>query len=141
MKKLLFGLLNLTLATAFAHTIEGTQVLEGSLKTKLIVSGIETTCKVKIDKVKNLMEEDSYGNPAYNILVRMELSGNDYERSIKVRYDKRSWMNNLFQVGNKTEVRDFEYKAQDGSTLTINKSGRLVSASMPYQNKNITCTF
>ncbi len=141
MKKILFGLMTVTLTTAFAHSIEGTQVLEGSLKTKLIVSGIETTCKVKIDKVKNLMEEDSYGNPAYNILVRMELSGNDYERSIKVKYDKRSWMNNLFQVGSKTEVRDFEYKAQDGSTLTINQSGRLVSASMLYQNKKITCTF
>lgn len=141
MKKIFYGLMSLTLTTAFAHTIDGTQVLEGSLKTKLMVSGIETTCKVKIDKVKNLMEEDSYGNPAYNILVRMELSGNDYERSIKVNYDKRSWMNNLFQAGNKTEVRDFEYKAQDGSTLIINQSGRLVSASMSYQNKKITCTF
>ena len=141
MKNILIGLMLTASSIAGAHEILGTQVLEGSLKTKVLVSGVETTCKVKVDKVKNLMEEDSYGNPAYKILVNIELSGNDYERSIKVKYGKRSWMNNLFKVGNKTEVRDFDYYAADGSTLKINSQGRLVSTSVIYNNKTVTCTF
>lgn len=141
MKNLFFGLMALTLSTASAHEIIGTQVLEGSLKTKLYVNGVKSTCKVKVDKVKNLMEEDSYGNPAYKILVDIDLSGNDYENDLNVRYNKRSWMNNLFQVGNKTEVRDFDYVAADGSKLMINKQGRLVSVTFPYQSKTITCSF
>lgn len=141
MKNLIIALFTLSMSSAFAYEILGTQVLEGSLKTKIMVNGVKTTCKVKVDKVKNLMEEDSYGNPAYNILVNISLDGSDFENDIKVRYDKRSWMNNLFTVGNKTEVRDFDYKAADGSKLTINKAGRLVSATVLYNNKAITCSF
>ena len=140
MKKL-FLAFALISSGAFAHEIQGTQVLEGSLKTKLFVNGVETTCKVKIEKVKNLMEEDSYGNPAYNILVSMSLSGNDYTRDLQVRYDKRTWMNNLFTAGSKTEVRDFDYASKDGSVLKINGAGRLVSVGIPYNNRTITCAF
>ncbi len=141
MKNIILGLMLVTSPFAGAHEILGTQVLEGSLKTKIMVNGVETTCKAKISKVKNLMEQDSYGNPAYKILVNIDLSGNDYERDIKVKYGKRSWMNNLFKVGNKTEVRDFDYFAEDGSTLKINGQGRLVSTSVIYNNKTVTCTF
>lgn len=141
MKNIILGLMIVASPFVGAHEILGTQVLEGSLKTKIMVNGIETTCRVKIDKVKNLMDQDSYGNPAYKILVNIELSGNDIEKKVRVKYGKRSWMNNLFKVGNKTEVRDFDYIAEDGSTLKINGQGRLVSTSVSYDNKTVTCTF
>lgn len=141
MKKIIFGLLAMTALSANAHVIEGTLVLKGAIKTKIVVNTLKTTCKVKVEKVKNLLVEDSFGNPAYDIRVNMSLDGSDFERNLSVKFDKEYRMNNLFTVGNGTEVRDFEYYSPEGATLNIDKEGRIKSASMPTQYGKINCAF
>lgn len=126
---------------ASAHLIEGTQILKGSIKTKIVVNTVKTTCKVKVDKVKNLMQEDSFGNPAYNVKIDLSLDGDDLQRNLTVRYDKEVWFNNLFTSGNRSEVRDLEYAAADGSQMNIDSSGRIKSVSFPYNTRTITCAF
>lgn len=128
-------------ASSFAHTIEGTLVLKGSLKTKIFVNNLKTTCKVKIEKVKNLMQEDSYGNPAYNVRVDIDLSGKDHERDLSVKYNREFWLNNLFAVGNRSEVRDFEYASAEGVKMNIDRNGRIKKVSFPFQRQIITCSF
>lgn len=128
-------------AQANAHVIEGTLVLKGAIKTKIVVNSLKTTCKVKVEKVKNLLVEDSFGNPAYDIRVNMSLDGSDFERGLSVKHDKEYRMNNLFTVGNGTEVRDFEYASTEGATLNIDKEGRIKAASFPTQYGKINCAF
>lgn len=141
MKNIIFALAVTLSFSAAAHLIEGTQILKGTIKTKIMVKAVKTTCKVKIEKVKNLMLEDSYGNPAYNVRTEISLDGNDYERSLSVKYDKEVWFNNLFTVGTKTEVRDLEYFSTDGSKMMIDGNGRIKSVSFPFESKTVTCAF
>ncbi len=124
-----------------AHTILGTQILKGSIKTKFDLNGVKTTCKIKVDKVKNLRLEDSYGNPAYNVRLEINLKGDDSERSISIRYDKDIWLNNLFTNGTRSEVRDFEYAGLDGTKMMIDRNGRIKSVTFTYVNRPITCSF
>lgn len=128
-------------ASSFAHTIEGTLILKGSIKTKIYVNSLKTTCKVKVEKVKNLMLEDSYGNPAYNVRVAISLSGRDYDRDLSVEYDRELWLNNLFSVGARTEVRDLEYASAEGTKMTIDRNGRIQNVTFPFQRQKITCSF
>src|SRR5690606_34295323 len=97
--------------------------------------------KVKVEKVKNLMQEDSYGNPAYNVRINLNLSGRDNERDLSVKFDRELWINNLFSVGNKTEVRDFDYASSDGVRMKIDSQGRIVNVVFPFNSKLITCSF
>ena len=124
-----------------AHLIEGTPVLKGSLKTKVVVSGISTTCRVKVDEVKNLLEEDSFGNPAYKVDLKISLSGDDYDRRIYVRYDYKVQVANLFPQGRGTIVKDLEYVGKDGTILNIKADGRLKNVSFSYNSQLITCSF
>lgn len=141
MKNITLAIIALGSLTASAHMIEGTQVLKGTIKTKIIVNSVKTTCRAKVEKVKNLMLEDTFGNPAYNVRVDMGLDGNDFERNLSVKFDKEFWLNNLFTVANGTEVRDFEYASKDGATMNIDRTGRIRKVTFLYQNKQITCTF
>ena len=141
MKKIIIASLISLSAVSSAHMIEGTPVLKGAIKTKIYVNNIKTTCRVKVEKVKNLMLEDSYGNPAYNVRVSISLSGNDYESGRSVKFDREVWINNLFSVGARTEVRDFEYASSDGISLKIDRNGRIKVVSFPYSGKTITCSF
>lgn len=131
------------MSSAFAHEIKGTQLLEGSLKTKMMVKGIKVTCAVEVEKVKNLMEEDSYGNPAYKTRIDMGIKGSDDKKKIKVEISKRNViLTNLFKVGDKTEVRDLEYASEDGHIkLNINEEGRIKSVSLPHEGETINCVF
>lgn len=142
MKKLIAATLATLALSVSAHTIQGTQVLKGSIKTKVFVNTVETVCKVKVDKVKNLKLEDSYGNPAYNVYIAIDLRGNDYERSLSVKFDKYVWINNLFDLGNnRSEVRDLDYAAVDGTKMKIDDQGRIKSVSFIYGKQTITCAF
>lgn len=141
MKNIILGLVAVVSLNASAHLIEGTQVLKGKIKTKIMVNTVKTTCSVKIEKVKNLMLEDSYGNPAYNVRAVVGLDGDDYQRGLSIKHDKELWFNNLFAAGTGTEVRDFDYKAADGSTLKIDREGRIKSTSFPFQGRVISCSF
>lgn len=141
MKKIIIIAAALVSLSSFAHTIEGTLILKGAIKTKLVVNNLKTTCKVKVEKVKNLLVEDSFGNPAYNVRVDVSLDGNNSERTQTVKYDKEIWFNNLFKTSNGTEVRDLEYASADGARMIIDREGRLESVTFPSPYKTITCAF
>lgn len=141
MKKIIIIAAALVSLSSFAHTIEGTLILKGAIKTKLVVNNLKTTCKVKVEKVKNLLVEDSFGNPAYNVRVDVSLDGNNSERTQVVKHSKEIWFNNLFKTESGTEVRDLEYAAADGSRMLIDKEGRLESVTFPSPYKTITCAF
>jgi hypothetical protein len=127
--------------TASAHTIQGTLILKGSARTKIVLEGISTTCKAQVEKVKNLLREDSYGNPAYNVRVDVDLSGYDDKSGKFLRHSQEFWFNNLFTVGDKTEVRDLDYVAPGGATLKIDGQGRIQTITFPYNGRPLTCNF
>lgn len=127
--------------TASAHQITGTPILKGSLKTKIIVNTIETECRIKVEKVKNLLEEDSFENPAYNVRVEVALSGRDVKKKIEVKHNREYWFKNLFPNGSGTIVKDYEYFTEDGSTLEIKTDGRLKTVQFPFEGRRITCNF
>ncbi len=141
MKKLI--LLSFVLSTAAtAHTIKGTLVLKGSLRTKVYVRGVETTCRVKVDKVKNILDEDSYGNPGYNVAIEITLDGRDEKRKITIKEEQKLNFTNFFVVGNTVEARDLSYIANNGAaTLSIKEDGRLSKIQFPAQGQIVTCSF
>ena len=141
MKKLL--VLSLILSSAVsAHTIKGTLILKGSLKSKVFVNGVETTCRVKIDKVKNILDEDSYGNPGYRVAAEVSLDGRDQKRKITIKDEQKLNFTNFFSVGNKIEARDLNYTANNGAaTMAINEDGRLREVQISYQGQKVTCLF
>lgn len=128
--------------SAFAHTIIGTAVLKGSLKTKVFVNTVETTCRIKVEKIKNILSEDSYGNPGYAVRINVSLDGEDSKKKIKIKADRDVEMINMFQSGNEKIVKDFEYASEDGVLMTINEEGRLKSVSYPYSaSQTVVCKF
>jgi hypothetical protein len=139
MKKLICLLIALTSSHLPAHEIEGTLVLKGSLKAKIMVNNIKTDCKVKVDEVKNLMEEDSFGNPAYKIKLEISLNGRDKDR--KVKFDQKVWVNNLFEEGNGSIVKDLEYSSPEGTKLFVNHQGHMKSVQFIYSGQKISCAF
>lgn len=141
MKNIIFTFLFILSTSASAYMIEGTLVLKGSLKTKVVVKSLSTTCKVRVKEVKNLMLEDSYGNPAYKVELELSLDGKSSDGTRVVNFDRRLWINNLFSVGNRTEVRDFEYASPDGVKMIINRKGRIESVSFNYGTQRINCLF
>ena len=141
MKHLMIGLLAVFSLSAFSHNIEGTLILKGAIKSKIVVNTVKTTCKFKIEKVKNLLVEDSFGNPAYNVRTTISLDGEDMERRLSVKFDKEVWFNNLFTVAAGTEVRDLEYAAAEGSKMMIDSEGRVLSVSFLYNSRPINCAF
>lgn len=124
-----------------AHMIEGTLILKGSIKTRITVSGVKTTCRVKVEKVKNLLEEDSFGNPAYNVRINVGLDGNDVASNRSIKFNQDFFFNNLFKTPTGTEVRDLEYKSLEGASMRIDKQGRLKSISFPSPYSTINCNF
>lgn len=129
-------------STIFAHEIEGTQVLKGTKKTKLRINDVKSKCVVDVEKVRNLMEEDSFGNPAYSVRVVAELSGEDKKRKIKLKHKKEFKMINLFREGDKSRVEDFKYVSLEGNAqMEIDDDGRLKSFSFPFEAQKISCLF
>lgn len=123
-------------SVAYAHEIEGTLVLKGAIKTKIMLSGEKTICKVKIDKVKNLMKEDSFGNPAYLVLASVKLEGHP-----KIKVDRDYKFSNLFATQKGSEVRDFEYEAAPDAFMKIDREGRVLFVSFKLNTTPITCSF
>lgn len=141
MKKLLIALAALSSATVFAHEIQGTLILKGSLKTKIVVNNVKTECRVKIEKVKNLREEDAYGNPGYTVKTNIALEGSDSKTSTKVKYSKTQQFINMLEVNGLKKVSDFDYVGEDGSTMKIDSQGRIKNVAFTFENKKITCSF
>jgi hypothetical protein len=140
--KTLAALIAITSISASAYEIKGTLMLKGSLKSKIVVNTVKTTCKLKIEKVTNILDEDEFGNPGYQARVQISLDGNDWERQIKVKYDKELMVVNMYSVNGKKTVSDNEYRSLDGSIkVMIDDEGRLLETTFPYQNQNIKCVF
>jgi len=142
MNKLLSIILIAYSSAVFAHEIEGTLMLKGSLKTKIVVNGVKSTCRLKVEKVKNLLEEDDFGNPAYQARVDISLDGNDMERGVRVKFDKELTVINLHQEGSVKKVKDLEYfSTSEKVKIMIDQEGRLVSTTFAFGSQNITCVF
>jgi hypothetical protein len=139
--KTLILLLSILSPSIFAQEIQGTLVLKGILKTKIRVFNVETLCRVKVDKVKNFLEEDSYGNPGYQVLIKVTLDGRDSKRGLEVKFDKTFNMVNMHRTAQGTQVKDLEYFSQDGALLMIKEDGRMARIQFPYQGSTITCNF
>lgn len=142
MKKILIALVSIASLSSFAAPIEGTLMLKGSLKTKITVKNVKSTCKLKVDKVKNILEEDSFGNPGYQAKVEISLDGSDLERNIKVKVDKKVTVTNMHSEGDVRQVKDLDYfNAEENIKVTIDSEGRLLSTSFPFEKQIITCKF
>jgi hypothetical protein len=140
MKTLLITLL-LSASVAEAHVIKGTLILKGTAKTKVQVDGIESKCSVKVDDVKNTLTEDSFGNPAYRVWTKVELSGKAGELKIEHKADLR--FTNIQASGTGTVVSDENYigETEKRASLKIDEKGRIRSVVFPVGAKSITCTF
>lgn len=142
MKTKLILLLSLISVGANATEIQGTLMLKGTLKTDIMVNGVKSVCKLKVEKVKNLLEEDSFGNPAYQARIQISLDGRDFERSIKVKMDKDLTVINLHSEKNRRQVQDLEYfSIAENTKVTIDTEGRIVSTTFPFQGQTIKCNF
>jgi len=142
MKNLLIVLLSLFSFCVIANEVEGTLMLKGSLKTKITVNGVNSACKLKIDKVKNTLEEDDFGNPGYQVMIEIELDGRDIDRGIKIKLDKKLTVINMFTENGAQRVKDLDYfSAQEKVTVQIDREGRLVSTSFPYAQQIVKCNF
>ncbi len=139
MKVLIFAALLST--TAFAQQITGVAVLKGSLKTKVAVNGVTATCKVKVDKIRNIMEEDANGFPGYKVRIEASLDGKNDKQETVVKLDQVYNLTNFWTVDGKVIAKDLEYFSTDGALLTIKPDGRLKSFVIPYNNQKITCAF
>lgn len=131
----------LVTGTAFAQSITGVPVLKGALKTKTMVRGTSTNCKVKIDKIRNMKEEDSFGNPGYKVIVEVDLDGKNDKQETVVRYGKEFTLTNFWPENGQVVAKDFDYYSDDGAFLTIKADGRLKSFSLNLDNQKITCSF
>ncbi len=121
---------------AYSYEIEGTLILKGSLKTEIILQNKKTTCKVKVAEVKNLLEEDQFGNPGYKVKLNISLSGGDFLSPDRIKFDQTYLVTNKFESG----VKDLEYSGS-GVYLHIHKDGRLNQVKFPYKNNFVTCKF
>ena len=139
MKKLVVTLL--LVSVAHAHEIKGTLILKGTAKTKIVVDGILTKCNVKVDDVKNTLTEDSFGNPAYRVWTKVELSGKAGEINIEHKADIR--FTNMHVDGTGTKVSDEIYlgETEKRASLKIDDKGRIRSVVFPVGAKLVTCTF
>ncbi len=138
-------ILPLMLLTTFAHAnvIEGTQVLKGSLKTKITLNGISTTCSASVKKVTNdLTREDAFGNPAYLVRYEVELRGENVERKINNKFDQKVVLTNMYEVNGKLIVKDLDYAAAaENVFLKIDSDGRLKETSFIFKNQKVVCKF
>ena len=88
------------------------------------------------------MQEDSMGNPAYQVRIKLALDGNNVEKNIRVKLDKDIMLTNMHLEGNLRKVKDFDYlNTTEKVTVKIDEEGRIVATTFPYQSQTITCKF
>ena len=140
--KILILLSLISSSLSFAHEIKGTLILKGALKTNIVIKGIKTTCRLKVEDVKNLLQEDDFGNPAYKVYFKLSLNGADIERNLRLNLERDITLTNLHQEGSVKIVKDLEYFNKEAQVkVLIKDDGRLVSTSFMLQGEPITCVF
>ncbi|HXH29942.1 MAG TPA: hypothetical protein VNJ01_03950 [Bacteriovoracaceae bacterium] len=135
MKTITFLLASLLANAAVADTITGVMVLKGELAIETSVNGVKTECTVKVTKVKNDLQEDQFGNPAYLVTVKVSLKGK------KVDHSKEYLLSNMFTENSQKTVRDLVYASTEGLVMKIKDDGRLASVEVPYKTGKVTCSF
>lgn len=127
---------------ASATEIQGTLMLRGTVKTNVTINSVKSVCKLKVEKVKNLLQEDSFGNPGYQAKIVISLNGRDLERNLKVKFDKELTIVNLHLEKSVRRVKDFDYASiEEAVTVTIDEEGRIVNTTFPYQQQTVKCNF
>jgi hypothetical protein len=141
MKYLLIAL-SLVSTASMAHTITGQMVLKGTAKTKVMIQGSEARCNVKIDEIKNNLVEDSFGNPAYYVWTKIDLTSSlSATTPIKYKLDVR--FTNIHKTTDGRIVRDDLYVGEDvpRARMTVNEKGRIKQVVFPIGAETITCNF
>lgn len=128
-------------SSALAQSITGVAVLKGSLKTKVPYNGVEATCKVKVEQIRNIRDEDAYGFPGYRVVVSVDLNGRTKDGDSVVNFDRQYTLTNFWNVNGMTVAKDLDYFSTDGANLTIKPDGRLRTFAFPVDGRTITCAF
>ncbi len=134
----------LALSSAYAHTIRGTAVLRGKAEGIAWVNGVQVECTVKLDKKKitNLLDEDRFGNPAYQVVAEIALTSKD-RRALSLRERREVRFINMHTDAEGKIVRDEAYFAPTDRrwNFTIDASGRLTALFAPTPVGNVACRF
>ena len=143
MKKSFLILGFIILNSALAHTIVGTPPGKGYKKTRLNVDGVNSECKVIIKEVKNFDGEDSFGNPAYQVLVRIELEGYkfDWDKSKKISDAFEALISNIHDDNGQTMVSDTHYGKKNGLQVVFDLDGQIKQALFTYKFNQVSCVF
>lgn len=99
---------------AQAHTIQGTPVKAGEVKSSGMLRGVEVKCSMKIDGkgllgiggqggVRNLLKEDQFGNPAYKVTATVKLKSKDKEL-LPLDFEEKITFTNLHAEGVSDEL-------------------------------------
>lgn len=128
-------------STAFAQSITGVAVLKGSLKTKTLVRGYQSTCKVKVDSIRNIRDEDFYGFPGYTVVIKVSVDGSNEKQEKVVSIDRQFTVTNFWNEGGKVIAKDLDYFSTDGANLTIKPDGRLKAFAFNDNSSRINCNF
>jgi hypothetical protein len=144
MKTTLLIAFALTAQAAFAHTIKGQAVRRGKAATVTFVNGVEVACEVKFDrdKIKNLLEEDRFGNPAYVVTASILTNSRD-RRALPLRETREIRFTNMHTDGGGKIVRDELYVAPTDprARFTIDGSGNLRTITVPTSVGLVNCAF
>lgn len=144
MKTTIIALLALSSVAAFANTIRGTAVLRGKAEGLAWVNGVQVECVVKLDKEKitNLMDEDRFGNPAYQVVAEISLVSKD-RRALPLREKRDVRFINMHTDAEGKIVRDEAYFAPTDRrfNFTIDAGGRLSALFAPTAVGNVVCRF
>jgi hypothetical protein len=144
MKTTIIALLALSSVTALAHTIRGTAVLRGKAEGLAWVNGVQIECVVKLDKKKitNLLDEDRYGNPAYQVEAEISLVSKD-RRALPLRERHEVRFINMHTDAEGKIVRDEAYFAPTDRrfNFTIDANGRFKVLYAPSAVGNVVCRF
>lgn len=125
--------------TAFAQSITGVPVLKGALKTKTMVRGTQSTCKVKVSSIRNIREEDFYGFPGYKVIIDVNVEGRNENSERVIGIEREFVVTNFWNENGRVVAKDFEYFSEDGANLTIKPDGRLQNFAFNDNGTRITC--
>lgn len=140
--KTFFIALALISTAASANMITGQVVLKGTARTKMMYQGVEVNCRVKVDEVKNNLVEDSFGNPAYYVWTKVELSSS-LSATTPINHSADIRFTNIHKTETGTLVSDTLYVGENApkARLTVDARGRIKQAVFPVGANLVTCNF
>ena len=162
--KTMIALLMITTA-AQAHTIRGTMVRYGEVKSSTMVRGVEVKCSVDVagggllggrGDVRNLLKDDQFGNPGYKVSATVKLKSKDRDL-VDLKFDEKITFSNLHASG----VSDTHYvtlipeapaptpqrpnpvapRPGTSASLTVNDLGNITAVQVQTAIGPVSCTF